>query len=442
MTQFLFIANAILVAYLLLDGLRRRGGYLEIPFLSAVVYASWYLPQAAALLNYPLLPAPDLARVLLMSFLCLLGMWAGWRSSVRRVRAVGGPLAVPIERLIWPTLVITIFAAAMRAAIFAQPAEVRAMSQWSGPITIMAFFASVNVVSMVLSFAMVMQRRTTAAILLAGANLALVATQVLVYFRRTDTFELVFAILLGMYFVRRRTLPRVAVGVMLALSIFFVNGVGQLRTLGGGYVLNDKGQIEAKMPTLGELAQIDWQSAIDFTKHRSISETRNAAVYMAVAANSGFFSLGGEFYNLLVSTYVPGQLIGFELKRSLMIGRGLSVLALEDVGYETNTGSTSTGFVQPYRDFWFFGAFVFFFVAKLMSHFFSKARCGEFSAFAFYAVTLPFALLSITHYGYYYLTNAPFPAVVLLAALSYAKRRRRDATYTRISARAVGPTRS
>ena len=87
----------------------------------------------------------------------------------------------------------------MRAAILAQPDDVRAMSQWTGPITIMVFFAQVGTVSLVLSIAMVMRKRTSETMLLTGANLALIAPSVLIYFRREDTFELIFAILIGLF---------------------------------------------------------------------------------------------------------------------------------------------------------------------------------------------------------------------------------------------------
>ena len=80
-TEFLLLANICLTGALLLDGLKRRGGYVEVPFLSAAVYAVWFLPQAVALLDDSTLQAGALTRVLVMSFLCLFAIWWGWRSG-------------------------------------------------------------------------------------------------------------------------------------------------------------------------------------------------------------------------------------------------------------------------------------------------------------------------------------------------------------------------
>jgi hypothetical protein len=251
------------------------------------------------------------------------------------------------------------------------------------------------------------------------ANVALYAGPILIYFRRSGTCEFVLAILLclffvrGKIFVRGKTPPRAVIAAGLVIAFAFINGVGHLRALSGGYALSETGKIETRIPTLDEISEIDWFDVETFEASKYRSETHNAAVYMAVTDETGSLSLGAEIWNLLVQAYVPGQIVGFEFKHSLMIGDNLTKLALKYGGYETYTGTTSTGFAQPYRDFWFFGAAVFFLVTQFMGRHFTRAHAGSLKSLCLYAVLLPLSLLSITHYGYYVLINAPLPAFAI-----------------------------
>lgn len=424
MTETLFALNVGFVAILLVRGLWKRGGYLQVPFLSALIYAIWYLPQAFVLRDDTTLPDGSMARVLAMSLFCLVAIWAGWRQGSRGAGLERTSGDVRLDRLVLPAILITLFAAAMRAAILAQPDEVRAMGQWTGPITIMVFFAQVGIVSLVLSFILVLRRRSLVTFALFGANLLLYAAPLLITFRRSDTFEFIFAALLCLFFLKGRTIPRVLIVAGLVGGFAFVNGVGHLRALGGGYALSETGQIETRIPTIGEILAIDWFGFDRFLKARDISETRNAAVFMAVAADQSAIGLGAEFWNRLVHAYVPGQIVGHDLKESLYIGESMDALALRTVGYVRHTGTTSTGFASLYHDFWFFGALVFFFVTRFIARHFTRARAGSLKSLTFYVVLLPLSILAITHFGYYVLVHAPLPIFTAWLAFRYARQSR------------------
>jgi hypothetical protein len=144
-------------------------------------------------------------------------------------------------------------------------------------------------------------------------------------------------------------------------------------------------------------------------------------MYMAVTDARGTYTLGAGLYNLLVNAYVPGQIVGFEFKRGLITSADQSQIAFENTGYETITGMTSTGFTDTYRDFWFFGAGVFFLTAFLMRRMFSGAQAGSLFSFGLYASTLSLTILAITHYGYYLFVNSPlFILTLWLVAKSAA----------------------
>ncbi len=282
MTEILFQLNVVMTALFLIEGFWKRAGYLQLPFLSAMIYAVWYLPQAAVLVNEPPVPDGGLADVLGMSLLCLIAIKTGWHRGLGSALFKRFELEEAIKRLVCPTLILTLFAITMKAAIMAQPDDVRAMSQWTGPITILAFFSRVATVSLVLSLAIVIRHRTLITIALAGANILMYAAPLLIYFRRSDTAEFIFTVLLCVFFLMGKAIPRLAVIGGLVVAFAFINGVAHLRSLSGGYVASETGKIETRIPTLGEIRNIDWFDFRMFEEGKYQSETYNAAVYMSV----------------------------------------------------------------------------------------------------------------------------------------------------------------
>jgi hypothetical protein len=409
MTETLFLLNVTLAGFLLAQGLWKRAGYLEVPFLSALIYLIWYLPQAFVLLDDMTLPQGSLARVLAMSLLCLLAIWYGWRTGFGSVEPSRQELTVPLDRLFWPTLLLTVFAIAMRLILLAQPDEARAASQWSGTITIIAFFSRVSIVSFVFSLAMVLHKRYALTITLLVLNTALYVAPLLIYFRRADTFEFILAGLLCVYFFLKRTIPKIAIIAGLIVGYAYINGVGHLRDLGGGYKLSATGEIETRVPTFEELSEIDWFGFEEIESAKLRSEVRNAAIYMAVSEANEYATLGAELWNQLIHSYIPAQILGADFKQSLIIGQSLIVLSEKHEAFSTFTGTTSTGFVSPYRDFWFFGVAVFYFVTRFLGQQYAKAYSGSLKSLSLYAILLPLAVQSLTHSGYYVIIHAPLP---------------------------------
>ena len=294
MIELLFWLNVLFTGGVILHGFCHPTGYMQVPFLIALTYAGWYLPQAAVLLDDTTLPTGGLSTLFLMSFFCLAATCAGWRLAVGRGPLRRLKLSVPVDQLKWPTLILTLVAIAMQILIMSRPVEERAATQWSGPLTIMAFFARVGVVSAILSIAMLFERRSLWTISLAGANLALFAGPLLIAFRRTDTAQFTFLIILCLFFVIGKKLPRVLIIAGIIAGVVFVNTVGQLRALSGAYAIDATGEIDSHVPTLEELSKIEWFNLETFGESKFISETRNGAIYMDMINKIGSTSLGSE----------------------------------------------------------------------------------------------------------------------------------------------------
>jgi hypothetical protein len=421
MIEFLFWLNVALALGMFIGGFCQPTGYMQLPFLIALPYAGWYLPQAAVLLDDTSLPTGGLSTLLVMSFLCLAATWAGWRLAVgpRPLRRM--KLIVPVDQLKWPTLILTLVAITIQILIMSRPDEERAAGIWTGPLTILAFFSRIGIVSGILSCALLLERRSLWTIALAGANLVLFSGPLLIAFRRSDTVQFIFLIMLCLFFVIGKRIPRVFIAVGMIAGFAYVNGVAHLRSLSGAYALSDDGKIESHVPTLEEISQIDWFDVKVFEEGKLISETRNAAVSMYTIDKTGSLSLGAEVWDQLIFSYVPGQLVGFDFKRSFMSGADLVSLATNAGGYESLIGTTWTGFTQPYHDFWFLGAFVFFFLGRYMGQHFLRAHLGSLKSLCIYTALLPMALETVTHSGYYVLINSPLLLFSIWFTFRFAK---------------------
>lgn len=56
MIELLFWLNVLFTGGVILHGFCHPTGYMQVPFLIALTYAGWYLPQAAVLLDDTTLP--------------------------------------------------------------------------------------------------------------------------------------------------------------------------------------------------------------------------------------------------------------------------------------------------------------------------------------------------------------------------------------------------
>jgi len=180
LTFLLLVLNSASAAFVLLREFLRRGGYVTLPFLTSLLFLIWYLPQAWALLDFPGVDPSSLVRLFFMSLLCFWALVIGWRKGLGSWRRPM-PLDLPVHRLRVPVYVITVVALTMRLLIEMQPPEVRAMGQWTGIITIIHFFASVSVVSMALSTAMVLKSRDLATVAVFLLNLSIYLPLILIY---------------------------------------------------------------------------------------------------------------------------------------------------------------------------------------------------------------------------------------------------------------------
>jgi hypothetical protein len=401
----LIVTVASLAVYASVFANARRA--FEVPFIVALFTLIWIVPQAIALTNVIGVPEIGYRDALIMSLAMVVLTTIGWRFGLSRRLGHWKPRTYSLKRLELATVAATLFAAAMVGLIYTFPDDMRAEGQWTGPITIIYIFTQVKFVSYALSLVLYLRTKKYFSLCLILLNVAVIFPSVFVYFRRADTFIFVFFTAFALCRFRGLTPPRWIYIVVPVLALLAINSVGELRRISGGYALNPlTGEIEARVPTLSELRDVDWTRALKFSQFSENSEFKNAVYEIEVFRQDETPTLGASIWDRFIFAYVPGQLIGPENKADLMLldERDINA-ALSAKGYNKIPGQTSTGLAQPYRDFYFVGALAYLFVGFFSARLFRGSYVDDFATVC-YGLTVAHAAHTVTHNGYYYFVDS------------------------------------
>jgi hypothetical protein len=98
----------------------------------------------------------------------------------------------------------------------------------------------------------------------------------------------------------------------------------------------------------------------DFVSQEQEMELRNAALLMNFTADRGYYGWGTGYWDQLVFSFIPGQILGKKFKDSLGIHKTTKDVHLKwAYGYRTATGSTITGMAEAFTQFDYFGCLLF-----------------------------------------------------------------------------------
>lgn len=195
--------------------------------------------------------------------------------------------------------------------------------------------------------------------------------------RRSMTVYLLIIIFFSLFFMRRWTPPRpVVFAGFFAMAIFIVIAP-QYRTIM---------QYGADME---QLREIQIQTEIEeIISGESYAEFDALVVASAAINKEKIFGLGVGFYNAIIAQLVPRQLVGEEFKNALKINLWEEkVDPVKLYSWQIPYGSNPTGVANAFSEFWFFGAFIYFFIAVAIRKLWESALFkGNFSAQIWYVM--------------------------------------------------------
>lgn len=233
--------------------------------------------------------------------------------------------------------------------------------EWSGAPVRYVFFSQLTYPGLLLVLVSTLRRFSWGKLLVCGLFVLYPLAIALFLGRRSGAGMLASIILLSLYFTKRIRIPRILCAVV-PVAAFVVIYYGPAYRSTSQYGLNYD-------EIAGSVSEVDLDAVL---KGQKYAEFDVMVVWGAAANRSMAFGYGAEFYNNLVSFYVPRQLVGERMKQSLMIrgsGDGVNAVAARVYDWGPHYGSFLTGPYTAFSQFWFFGCllyYVFGYVFRLL----------------------------------------------------------------------------
>jgi hypothetical protein len=163
-----------------------------------------------------------------------------------------------------------------------------------------------------------------------------------------------------------------------------------------------------------------------FLNKASVLELRNAAMIIDATQTTHDFGYGRAYWDQLVFRFVPAQIIGRDLKESLMFKPANRELdqGIPQVRYKRTLGTTVTGVGDSFHEFWYFGA-LFFAVLAVIFKSLWEASLKRDAIFAqlLYIQTSTAAMRAVTHQTVDYLPGLAYNLLFLGLVAYYARSR-------------------
>jgi hypothetical protein len=236
--------------------------------------------------------------------------------------------------------------------------------------------------------------------------------RIIVMGRRGTTAEFFFILILAFFFGKGRSLPRwVMLSVMIAM-VLMMHSTGKYRSIAQNQGWN------APMHSQG----IEFTENLVEIAQNGGEELRNAVYMIETYDRTLNFDFGLNHWNDLVFNFVPAQLVGRELKESLMIPLPNSVM--EVFSYRAKTGSTNSGLVDSFGSFWYFGWVKFFIIGLVMKKIWSAAQRKSFVSQLLYMLLIVKVLHTVTHNTHWFVYPWVHMAGFLFPVLLWSRKKK------------------
>lgn len=397
----LLLAGLGLIAW----GMGGRDRIYQFPFLISAVLLGWIMPQLAGLARASFLPPEALDMTIFMTILTVGACWLGYNWPVRSMRFMAMPMNV--RRLEIACAGLSLVGAFFFYKISTLPEEVVNASQWTGTIVAYDFFARALNYGFILGILVYLMRRSPVALAVCLFDGAFYFQRIVIAGRRAVMLEFAAAIGLAFWFQWRIVPPRVLVLAGLAVGALFINAIAQYRAA----------TLDRDGPRWEDVLQIDLLGNFEQILDQGGDELANAAYIITATERRSAFDFGAFNWNALVFAYVPAQIVGAALKKSLYLDLGLGNPMFDEFMYKPRLGTTTTGMADAFGSFWYFGAVKFFLVAVIMRKLYLAAMQGNVVGQACYITLLTPSLHTLTHHTQWFFNAWVHMAIFLLPSL-------------------------
>lgn len=400
----LLMLLCVLCAVLIMWGLLAPNRLYRFPFLFGVAFIGFALPQMIGLsandeilINWGRLPEQALDMTILMSILSIAAMWVGdGRAMSAPQRGVNTLGDYDSRRLILASVTLTGTALVINNIglnLLDRDYIANLGNQWSGPITIIMFLVNMQKYGHGLALLMFFYTGSPLALITAISGVVGTAFMMMSYGRRGAAIDMLFLVLLSLWFTRRVMMPAWLLGMIFVAGALWSNAIGAFRGTAD----------QANSTFMEKLERVDLVNEFTFTLTRGGHEIGNAAMIIWCANNEGEYDFGKVHWNQLVHAYFPGQIFGHELKKALKLE--VRDLPKETLGYVGPVGVTTTGMSDAFASFWYFGCIKFFIIGYVMGRWYNRAMKGDIRSQLAYMTLMGSALHTVSHGTSWLLNN-------------------------------------
>lgn len=413
-TNFLILCLFATILLIIVTG-RSKTGILTYPFLAGLVIATYSIPQLIAVSFDPLVPQNGLLIMTIMVPLSMILGIIGWHLGIRngsknlRLGALKNLESFNIqnERFLISLSALTLIAIIARILITFMTISQEVGIQPTGPIVIIRTIAGTGTIALFLSALLYFRRTSPLYLGFFTVNVLVTASYSFIDLGRSEFVEFGMVIALALWFARSYVVPRAFVAITIIGFTVVVYAMSDLRTqsrqhedwTGESVTIIDK-----------ELwASVDVKNAVSYAVS-SAHDIRNGIYISAYVDDQQKHTYGTGGWDYLIWRWVPGQIIGPNIKQALMFNpdRYSIYQSLEfEYGYYRNMGTTVTGFGMAFREFWFLGAIIFLTTGWVLGRWWFRACMGDIWSQIIYASVISSSLISFTHHAYWFWLELP-----------------------------------
>ena len=384
---YLFVFIALCIAIIGWSIIRLERIY-QFPFFMAATFLSFILPQAIAIAKEPgvFVSESALDRMLIYTSLCVAMCWIGYQSPPNHKWLAKLNIPIDEDKLLKIGIVLLIFGHLCLFTISHVGIQFSEQGTWTGPATILIFFAGVLNIALPLFLLRTLKNPSLMNMALT-AIAALPKLQVIIlYGRRQPTIAFLVAVGLCLFIAKHYIPPRFLLVVLIPISAYIIPTIGNLR--GRFWELVFAGNWD----TIQSVSQ----EGLGGIMEGKILELRNATLVMDYATQFAQYGYGKQLWNAVIFQYVPGQLLGKEFKQSLQLSNNIDLVGF--YGYQSSTGTTLTGIGDSFIDFGFLGCLFFALMAYLFKTLWvSTVQEKSIIGTLLYISLIDSAMLGITH---------------------------------------------
>jgi hypothetical protein len=383
---YLFIGICIAT---LMWGMIRLERVYQYPFFMAAIFVSFILPQANSLVNEisSILSQSALEKVMLYTCLCTGMCWLGYQFYQPKEKWLSKlDFILDDRRLFQSGVILLSIGYACHFTLSKISIEKTVNGTWTGPATILLFFGGLIYTALPIFLVGALKRPSFINMTMVVVAAIPILQTIIIYGRRQPTMTFLLTIGMAFFLMKNYIPPRWFFIVCVVGAMFVIPLLGALR--GDFWSLLFSGDWDKAVTTS--------QTHLDKLNKNDILELRNAALMIDGADIVNRYGYGTGFWDNIIFQYVPGQIVGQGLKRSLQFGTSVNLNQI--YGYRIPLGTTSTGIGDSYAEFGYFGCLIFGLMGRIfktlwISIFYRKSMV---SALLYIGLISP-AMVGVTH---------------------------------------------